>query len=216
MAGTESQRKEAGMIFSPPHLLDSGRWNGMRIGLLGGSFNPPHYGHIHISTIALSAFNLDAIWWLVTPQNPLKNKSELDFDERFNLCRHITTHPHIIISDLERQLGTNLTWKTLTAIKKYYPKTEFIWITGMDNALTMHRWEHWETILELVPTAHIARPPALSLIQNCPLRMKQSQNHHFLKQKTTGPLLPKNTYWLMQNRLVSISSSKIRKYININ
>lgn len=203
------------MIFSPPHLLDGARWNSMRVGLLGGSFNPPHYGHVHISHIALSAFDLDAIWWLVTPQNPLKSKTELDFKERLQLCQDITNHPQIIISDIEQQLGTNLTWKTITGLKKHFSQTEFIWITGMDNALTMHEWENWDVILDQVPTAHIGRPPALSLIETCPLRMKRTQNHHHLKQGKNIPLLPHNTYWLMQNRMITISSTKIRNTNNI-
>jgi nicotinate-nucleotide adenylyltransferase len=199
------------MILSPPHLLDGARWENLRVGLLGGSFNPPHHGHVHISHIALSAFNLDALWWIVTPQNPLKNQSELSFKERFKLCQEITRHPKIIISDIEMQIGTNLTWKTIKALKNAFPKTEFIWVTGIDNALTMHRWENWETILEMVPTAHIARPPALSLIENCPLRQLHSQNHHFIKPPKNEPLKPKNTYWLMQNRMVTTSSTEIRK-----
>lgn len=205
------------MIFTPPHLLDSSRWNNMRVGLLGGSFNPPHIGHIHISRVALAALRLDVIWWLVSPQNPLKNKAEIDFEDRFRLCREITDDcPDIVISDIENQLQTNLTWKTIRGLKKNFPKTEFVWITGMDNAQTMHQWENWEYILDTVPTAHMARPPAWSLIEACPLKMKKGQKHHFLVKGKKAPLLPNHTYWIMQNRMVEISSTEIRKQNNIS
>ena len=92
------------MIFSPPHLLDGARWKGLRVGILGGSFNPPHIGHVHISLIALNSLKLDVIWWLVTPKNPLKDKAQLSFEERFDLCLALTNNsPRLIVTDLEKK-----------------------------------------------------------------------------------------------------------------
>ena len=199
------------MIFSPPDLKSSAQWSGMRVGLLGGSFNPPHEGHLHISLIALRALKLDCIWWLVTPQNPLKDKAENSFNKRFAMCEDLITTPKIIVSDLERQLKTNLSWQTIRAMRLHFPCTDFVWITGMDNAQTIHKWHNWKDILSNVATAHIARPPAYNLIENCPLRLLSSQNHVFLEKAQKVSLRPHNTYWLMQKKMVSFSSTEIRK-----
>ena len=89
-------------LFSTPTLLSSPRWKNMRIGLLGGSFNPPHEGHMHISRIALSALNLHAVWWIVTPNNPLKHASTLlPYEQRIKLCHdRIKDHTKIIVTDI--------------------------------------------------------------------------------------------------------------------
>ncbi len=199
------------MIFSPPNLEDGARWAGMRVGLLGGSFNPPHEGHVHASLIAMQSMVLDAVWWLVTPQNPLKNKSELSFKNRFELSQKLVKDPRIIVSPIEQELGTNLTWETIKGLKEHFPKTDFVWVTGMDNALTIHTWHNWTYILDNVATAHVARPPAWSLIENCPLKMMQTQNHFYLNKATKVPLKPRHTYWLMQKKMMGISSTKIRE-----
>lgn len=198
------------MIFSPPHPEDGARWAGMRVGLLGGSFNPPHDGHVHASLVSLQALELDAVWWLVTPQNPLKPHAEMSFEERFARCRNLVRDPRIIVSDLERQFGTNLTWQTIRELKLRFPSTDFVWITGMDNALTMHTWHNWTYILDHVATAHVARPPAWSLIENCPLKMMRTQNHVYLKNAARVPLLPHYSYWILQKKLLDTSSSAIR------
>lgn len=85
----------------------------MRIGLLGGSFNPPHEGHMHISLAAMKGLELDAVWWLVTPQNPLKAEQPEPMERRIDKCRQVAQHPRIIISDIERELGTRITYYTV-------------------------------------------------------------------------------------------------------
>ena len=90
-------------IFTPPHTLNTPRWNNMRVGLLGGSFNPPHKGHLHISLAALNSLQLDAIWWLVTPQNPLKGDiTPLPIEEPIALSQELITHPKILVTDIEK------------------------------------------------------------------------------------------------------------------
>jgi len=197
-------------VFTPPTPEDGARWAGMRVGLLGGSFSPPHEGHVHASLVALNTLRLDAVWWLVTPQNPLKKKADLSFEERFALCKTIVKDPRIIVSDLEYKFGSNLTWETIRELKRRFSRTEFVWITGMDNALSMHTWHNWTYILDHVATAHIARPPAWSLIENCPLKMRERQNHVYLQNAAKVPLLPHHTYWIMQKKLVEASSTEIR------
>lgn len=206
------------MSFTPPHLLDGARWTGLRIGLLGGSFNPPHPGHTHISLIALQALQLDFVWWLLTPNNPLKDPAMIGpYENRLRLCREMNRHhPRILVTDLERQMGVNKSFETVRGIRKAFPRTDFIWITGMDNALTFHHWHHWQDILALMPTAHIARPPALTLIEQCPLKMLRAQNHHYIDRSRKADLTPGNTYWLLQRRMVNISSTEIRNNCEIS
>jgi nicotinate-nucleotide adenylyltransferase len=200
------------MTFTPPHLLDSDRWAGMRIGLLGGSFNPPHQGHVHISLIAMQALKLDFIWWLATPQNPLKPQTGLmPYIERLQLCQALVRHPRILVSDLERQLRVNRTYDTVRALKPRFPRTSFVWLTGMDNAQTFHLWYRWRHILGEISTAHIARPPYWSLIRACPLAMTGTQNHVCLDSPQKADLSPGNTYWILQKKMVDISSTNIRK-----
>lgn len=182
----------------------------MRIGLLGGSFNPPHQGHLHISLAAIKGLHLDALWWLVTPQNPLKTDKPADMDERLALCRKIADHPQIIISDIERDLGTNLTYFTVKKLRKCHPKTSFIWVSGMDTALGFHKWNYWKSILEEIPTVHITRNPATSLIRQCPLKLYTKQQHVFIDQAARYPLKPGITYWMLQKKMVNMSSTEIR------
>jgi len=198
------------MIFSRPHLRDGARWRNMRVGLLGGSFHPPHAGHIHASLAAIKCLKLDVVWWLVTPQNPLKSKTTTSFEDRFDLCESFVNHPQIIVSDIERQLKLNLTWQTIRALRHYFPQTDFVWVTGMDNALSMHKWHRWRDILDHVATAHVARPPAWSLIEQKPLKMLSHQKHRVIERSGNYPLLPHHTYWIMQNKLLNISSTDIR------
>ncbi|HIF26690.1 MAG TPA: nicotinate-nicotinamide nucleotide adenylyltransferase [Micavibrio sp.] len=199
-------------VFSPPHIHDSGRWKNKRVGLLGGSFNPPHEGHIHASMVAQRALQLDVVWWMVTPQNPLKEKSSSAFEKRMALCEDFTRHyPEILVTDIENEIGTNKTWLTVSKLRRLFPLTEFVWITGMDNALSMHKWHHWRRILQAVPTAHVARPPAWNLIEQCPLKMLSQQNHFFLDRSQKVNLKPGNTYWLLQKQLLDVSSTNIRK-----
>lgn len=194
-----------------PFLADT-KWAGRRVGILGGSFNPPHAGHIHISNIAKRMLGLDYIWWLVTPQNPLKdNKDTEDYGKRFSDCLKITKDsPHIIISDFERRLAITYTDDTLAALRDSFPHTDFVLLTGMDNALTFHKWRKWRNILDKTATAHIARPPFWSTIEACPLKNLATQKHIFVNRSLRAELKPRHTYWIMQNRMMDISSTYIR------
>jgi nicotinate-nucleotide adenylyltransferase len=198
------------MIFSKPGLLDSSRWRGLRIGLLGGSFNPPHEGHVHISQAAMKGLGLDVVWWLVSPQNPLKSMKAPPIDQRLEQCRALISRPHIVVSDIERDLGTSITYFTIKKLKQLHPATEFVWISGMDNALSLHTWNHWKRLLEEIPTVHLTRKPATSLIRNCPLRLYGRQRHVFIEKSAKYPLEAGITYWMLQKKMVNISSTEIR------
>lgn len=199
-------------LFTPPSLLGSARWRGLRIGLLGGSFNPPHIGHVHISLAAMKGLALDAVWWLVTPQNPLKTSSPAAVEERMEACRALTdSHPKILISALESDLGTQNTHDTIRSLKNFYPRHDFVWISGMDNALSLHQWNRWRDLLALIPMLHLTRKPATSLITRSPLRLYAPQRHVFLERGGAWPLTPGTTYWMLQNKMVNISSTDIRE-----
>jgi nicotinate-nucleotide adenylyltransferase len=134
--------------------------NGMRIGLLGGSFNPPHIAHRAISLFAIKRLKLDRVWWLVTPGNPLKDTGGLhDLDERVDAARRMANDPRIDISCLESVIGTRYTVDTITYLRRRTPGLRFVWIMGADNLAQFHRWQNWRRIASEVPIAVIDRPP---------------------------------------------------------
>jgi nicotinate-nucleotide adenylyltransferase len=131
---------------------------GRRIGLLGGSFNPPHAGHRHISLQALKQLRLDEVWWLVTPQNPLKDAAETaDLTTRLAAAEGWCRHPKLRATAIETILGTQYTIDTLEALTRLYPETQFIWLMGTDNLRQFHRWRNWLEISRLVPIAILER-----------------------------------------------------------
>jgi nicotinate-nucleotide adenylyltransferase len=134
--------------------------NGMRIGLLGGSFNPPHVAHRAISLFAIKRLKLDRVWWLVTPGNPLKTTGGLhDLDARAEAARKMADDPRIDISCLESVIGTRYTVDTVTYLRRRAAGLRLVWIMGADNLAQFHRWQNWRRIASEVPIAVIDRPP---------------------------------------------------------
>jgi nicotinate-nucleotide adenylyltransferase len=134
--------------------------NGMRIGLLGGSFNPPHEAHRAISLFALKRLNLDRVWWLLTPGNPLKDHNGLrTLAERAEAARAVAADPRIDVSCLEAVIGTRYTVDTITHLRRRISGVRFVWIMGADNLAQFHRWQDWRRIASQVPLAVIDRPP---------------------------------------------------------
>lgn len=132
---------------------------GMVIGLFGGSFNPPHQGHLLVAEIALRRLGLDQLWWLVTPGNPLKSRNELaPLAERLAACEALAEDPRIKITAFEKTLGTSYTARTLEFIRARNPHVHFIWIMGADNLAGFHRWQRWQKIATTFPIAVIDRP----------------------------------------------------------
>ena len=133
---------------------------GLRVGILGGSFNPTHDGHLHISILALKQLQLDEVWWMVSPQNPLKSTKDMaPFEERLENAEKFIRHPAIRVTDLESRLGTSYTVETLTALKLAFPRVRFVWLMGADNLAQMSRWRRWTRIFNLVPLAAFDRAP---------------------------------------------------------
>ena len=131
-----------------------------RIGLLGGSFNPAHAGHLHISQQALKRLGLDEIWWLVSPQNPLKAKGELaDYPLRLEAARRAARDGRIRVLDVEAREGLFYTIDTIRYLQKTFSQTKFVWLMGADNLAGFHRWRAWREIASLVPMAVLDRAP---------------------------------------------------------
>jgi nicotinate-nucleotide adenylyltransferase len=132
---------------------------GQRIGLFGGSFNPAHRGHLMVALYAMKRLRLDWVWWLVSPQNPLKDPSETgEYGTRLAFTRLIAKHPRFLVSDLEQQIKTRYTAETLQALRGAFKRGKFVWIMGADSLANLHRWHHWTDIAESLPMAVLARP----------------------------------------------------------
>jgi nicotinate-nucleotide adenylyltransferase len=131
----------------------------MRIGLFGGSFDPPHDGHRAVSLEALKRLGLDQVWWLVSPQNPLKpHAPSADLARRIAAARTLADHPRIKVTGIEAALGTNYTAETLRKLAERLPGVDLVWMMGADNLASFHRWRDWEEIAASVPIAVFNRP----------------------------------------------------------
>lgn len=131
----------------------------MVVGLFGGSFNPAHQGHLLVAEIALRRLGLDQLWWMVTPGNPLKNRSQLaPLEERLAGCETLAEDPRIKVTAFEQALGTSYTARTLEYVRARNPDVNFIWIMGADNLASFDRWQRWRKIATTFPIAVIDRP----------------------------------------------------------
>lgn len=132
---------------------------GQRIGLLGGSFNPPHAAHRMISQIALRRLGLDAVWWIVSPGNPLKSRQdEAALSQRVALAEAMASDARIRVTDFEAGLPTPYTASTLAFLRGRRPGVHFVWLMGADNLAGFHRWRNWRSIFRTMPITVIDRP----------------------------------------------------------
>ncbi|MEM6635740.1 MAG: nicotinate-nucleotide adenylyltransferase [Pseudomonadota bacterium] len=141
---------------------------GMTVGLLGGSFDPPHEGHVHITREALKRFGLDRIWWLVSPGNPLKCHGPAPMLDRLAAAHMIMDHPRVVATDIEARLGTRFTAETLERLVSLYPFVRFVWLMGADNLAQFHRWQRWQGIAATVPLGVLARPGETTAAKSSP------------------------------------------------
>ncbi len=132
--------------------------HGQSIALFGGSFDPPHDGHRRIAEAALKALHVDFVWWLVSPQNPLKNHPASKLSTRLEATRKLAAHPKFIVSDEETQLGTRFAIDTVRALKSRHQQVNFIWLIGADNLAQLHQWHDWQGLMRDVPIAVYPRP----------------------------------------------------------
>jgi len=137
----------------PPHAP------GMRIGLFGGSFDPPHRGHVTASETARHRLQLDSVWWLATPGNPLKEvRPSEDLATRIHLAEAMTSGRHIAVTGIEDAIGSRFTADTIAWIARRLRSARLVWVMGADNLVGFHRWQDWRRIAELVPIAVVDRP----------------------------------------------------------
>lgn len=132
---------------------------GQRIGIMGGTFNPPHDGHRIAAEAAVKRLGLDQLWWLITPGNPLKSHDGLSgLESRMKLVEVFARGPRMKITGFERELGTRYTAGTLSFLRRRFPAVRFVWIMGADNLASFHRWQHWREIAQTMPIAVVDRP----------------------------------------------------------
>ena len=185
--------------------------DGKKIGLFGGSFDPPHLGHVHFSLQAIKLFNLDKVIWLISPGNPLKSIAPAPIHIRIEQAQKITHNPKVIISRVETEIGAKYSWETLDYLSVKYPRTKFVWLMGSDNLVQFHLWKNWRWIIENFPVGILARPQSRQMSLNSKVaRIYKS----YKIPSNKGRLLPYQPApkWCFSNMpLMNVSSSEIRK-----
>ena len=181
------------------------------IGLLGGSFDPPHRGHLYISLEAKKILKLDEVWWLVTPQNPLKIEKPATYQDRIKNCKNITKGKPIKISELENKIDSKFTYQTLNYIKNHYSNIKFFWLMGADNLINFHNWQNWREIFDdisvVVFKRHGYNSKALKSITT-----KTYLQYRVLENPINKADFSKLPSWLwVANKEIKISSSEIRE-----
>ncbi len=183
---------------------------GQVVGLFGGSFDPPHQGHVHVTREAMKAFGLDRVWWLVSPGNPLKERGPAPLTQRIVAARAVMRHPRVDVTDIEALTGTRATADTLEALRRLYPKVRFVWLMGADNLAQFHKWKDWRLIMDSVPVGVVARPGDRISARMSPAARVYAkyridgQARHLLGQATAPA-------WCFVNvPMVDVSSTEIR------
>lgn len=205
-------RKSAPVSFGsvkpkPPLVMP-----GQRVGLLGGSFNPPHEAHQLITDTARRRLNLDAVWWVVTPGNPLKSHGELaPLDERLALCEDMTPNPAIKITAFEADLPSAFTAATLRFLKRRFPAVRFVWLMGADNLATFHLWQDWQAISDQMPIAVVDRPGwrLKALSEKTATKLRQSYVPELYAKSL--PMMRAPAWTFLTGRLSRLSSTQIRQ-----
>ncbi|MCP5074315.1 MAG: nicotinate-nucleotide adenylyltransferase [Rhodobacteraceae bacterium] len=183
---------------------------GLRVGLLGGSFDPPHGGHLHISRWALKEFGLDQVWWLVSPGNPLKQRGPAPLAKRMAACRELVSDPRVKITDIEVRLGTRYTAATLQALLPRYPSVRFVWLMGADNLADFHHWKDWDWIMQTVPVGVLARPGE-QLAAGCSPAARRFRRYRLSARRSTAlPFRTAPCWSLLNGPMLDISSTAIR------
>jgi nicotinate-nucleotide adenylyltransferase len=201
-------------IHARPPLASSGQ----TIGLLGGSFNPPHAAHRLISETALKRLGLDKVWWIVSPGNPLKQRSgdTAPLNERLRLCREVAKNPHIIVTDFEADLPAPYTVSTLAFLKSRTPLVRYVWIMGADNLATFDRWHRWREIFTMLPVVVVDRPGwRLKALASKAARAFESSRLPE-KDSSTLPLRPAPAWTFLTGPLSHASSTAIRNRAKLN
>jgi len=184
---------------------------GMKIGLYGGSFNPPHQGHKHLAETALKRFQLDKIWWMVTPGNPLKVKYDLPtLEDRIKQSRAFIRHPRIHVTGFEAQLPTSLSAKTVAFIRSRHPNAHFIWLMGADNLKNFHLWQQWQQLANRIAIGVIDRPGASLAATSSPAAQALQRFRLPEIQAPRLALLPAPVWCFLHASRLDIASHRLR------
>jgi nicotinate-nucleotide adenylyltransferase len=188
---------------------------GQRIGLYGGTFNPPHEGHRQIALIALHRLQLDAIWWLVTPGNPLKATEGLVAQaERMDAAARLAAHPRMAVSGVEAKLNTRYTADLATRLTRRVETVRFVWIMGSDNLADFHRWDRWQDIAGHFPIAVINRPGTLTAPMNAPAARTLARFRARESAANRLAFMPPPAWIYLTGPRTSASSTGIRNALN--
>ena len=183
---------------------------GLRVGLLGGSFDPAHAGHVHITRWALRALDLDRVWWLVSPGNPLKPDAPADLSRRLQAARKVMRHPRVAVTGIEARTGTRYTAATLAVLRRRYPGVRFVWLMGADNLRSFHRWDRWEEIMATVPVAVFARPGEQLRAGLSPAARRFARWRLPQAQAAALPFRRPPAWTLLSGRMLDLSSTALR------
>lgn len=183
---------------------------GLKVGLLGGSFDPPHAGHAHITRWSLRAFGLDRVWWLVSPGNPLKPDAPADLDRRMAAAKAIMRHPKVEVTDVEARLGTRFTAETLDALRLRAPGVRFVWLMGADNLASLHRWERWDEIMGSVPVGILGRPGDQLRAGLSPAARRFAAFRLPPRMARALPWCDPPAWTMLTGRMLDLSSSELR------
>ena len=185
------------------------------VGLLGGSFDPPHKGHIYISLEAKKILKLNEIWWLVTPQNPLKISKPATYNERLLNCLSITRGHPIKVSEIEKKISTKCTYDSLNYIINHYTNINFFWIMGADNLINFHKWHNWRSIFKNISIVVFKRHGYNNKALNS-IASKTFSKYQILANPINKSHFIHNPSWTwINNREIKISSSEIRNQRNL-
>ncbi|WP_424927283.1 nicotinate-nucleotide adenylyltransferase [Amaricoccus tamworthensis] len=183
----------------------------MTVGLLGGSFDPAHAGHVHITRWALKSFGLSQVWWLVSPGNPLKANAPAASGRRLRRAREIMQHPRVVVTDLESRMGTRYTAATLSGLRQRYPGVRFVWLMGADNMQGFHRWDRWDWIMENFPVGVLGRPGDQIAAGLSPAARRFATRRLGREQAEALPHMAAPCWTLLTGRMLDLSSSELRR-----
>ena len=180
------------------------------VGLLGGSFDPPHKGHIYISLEAKKILNLDEIWWLVTPQNPLKIQKPATYKERIFNCKKITKNYPIKIKEIEKKIRSKYSYQSIKYLNHHYKNIKFFWLMGADNLINFHHWQKWRNIFNDISIVVFRRHGYNTKALNS-LSLQIFHNYRAKQKKLKKEYFAKLPSWAwIENKEIKISSSEIR------
>ena len=181
------------------------------IGLLGGSFDPPHKGHLYISVEAKKILKLDEVWWLVTPKNPLKINQPASYEERVKNCKSISKNHPIKIKEIEKKIKSKYSYQTIKYLNQNYNNINFMWLMGADNLINFHKWQNANKIFKEIPIVVFRRygynEKALkSYTSNLYKNFKLDSKNINIEKFNNLP-----AWTIIKNKEIKISSTEIRK-----